>query len=352
MATIEVVRDAPNKPLAPVDDTVKIPDSVKRAADKANSYYAKVDETAPAPGKEAVAQPQAPLATITPTPAPAAPASPAAAPPSAGTAPSSSAGDGDWQQRYASMKGRYDKAEATNRSLQEQINSMGSELMRAQAAIQQLQAPAQTPQRLITPEDEQAYGADFIDVVKKAAREDLEPVVVNLQHEVNALRQDRAVTAQQRVYDTLVREIGDWQSVNRNAGFKAWLQLRDPYSGAIRHSLLMDAFKAADAPRVVSIFKGFVTDEAALSPAPQTPVAHAAPSARQPAMSLEGLAAPGRARSAPPTQGAAEKPVYTRADISKFYADDRRGLFVGREADKRAIEADIYRAQHEGRVRG
>ena len=65
---------------------------------------------------------------------------------------------------------------------------------------------------------------------------------------------------------------------------------------------------------------------------------------------LETFAAPGRARSVP-QQLPPERPVYTQASIAQFSDDKRNGKFRGREAEMNAIEQDIYRAQHEGRIR-
>ena len=60
------------------------------------------------------------------------------------------------------------------------------------------------------------------------------------------------------------------------------------------------------------------------------------------------LAAPGRAHSA---GGApAEKPVYTAAEITRFYTDVAAGRWRGRDAQRTAIDADIIQAQREGRI--
>jgi hypothetical protein len=64
---------------------------------------------------------------------------------------------------------------------------------------------------------------------------------------------------------------------------------------------------------------------------------------------LEDFAAPGRARSAPQTTPP-EKPFYSQASIAKFYADKLAGKFRGREAEVAQVEADIFQAQHEGRI--
>jgi hypothetical protein len=70
--------------------------------------------------------------------------------------------------------------------------------------------------------------------------------------------------------------------------------------------------------------------------------------AAAPPLTLQSLAAPGGARSA--QHQPAEKPMYTAEDISKFFTDCAAGRWRHREQERAAIEADIFRAQHEGRV--
>lgn len=119
--------------------------------------------------------------------------------------------------------------------------------------------------------------------------------------------------------------------------------------------MLDAAYQAADAPRVLAFFTGFVNDEAIaagnVAPAP-TPEPPQAP--RQAAVPLERLAAPGRARPAGGSDAPnvpADKPTFTRKQISVFYNDVRRGAYAGREAEKAAREREIFSAQNEGRVR-
>jgi len=70
-------------------------------------------------------------------------------------------------------------------------------------------------------------------------------------------------------------------------------------------------------------------------------------------MTLDTLAAPGRATHATDANSSQDgKPVYTHAEIKRFYNDVRRGAYAGRDADKARIEADMFAAQREGRVRG
>jgi len=118
--------------------------------------------------------------------------------------------------------------------------------------------------------------------------------------------------------------------------------------------MLNTAFKAADAPRVVAFFRGFLAEEAATGHAPAPANVQPPPAPRTPAVDLAALAAPGRAQPAtgnqlPGTPPA--KPVYTHAQIAAFYDAVRRGHYEGRNDERQALEADLIAAGREGRVR-
>jgi hypothetical protein len=242
--------------------------------------------------------------------------------------------------------------------MQEQIAAMGDELMRLQSAqAQRAQAepePLPPAQALITDEDKKTYGQDLIDLVKRAAIEAVSPNLQALDNRNKRVVQ--AVTAAQRqaVFDRLDAEIPNWREINTSPRFKAWASLPDLYSGQLRGALLRAALGAANAPRVLAIFRGFLAEEQATGqlPAPQpAPQSQSAP-AHAPAVPLETLVAPGRAHPAPgQTAQGAEKPIFTRAQISEFYRNKTRGMYAGREAEANQLEQAIFLAQREGRVR-
>jgi hypothetical protein len=213
---------------------------------------------------------------------------------------------------------------------------------------------------LITPEDEDTYGRELIDLTQRAAREAIQPELDALRNENSELKKRVVTTAQREIQTALAEKIPDWVAVNRSPEFAHWLSLRNIYTGQVRRQMLNEAYQAANAAVVVQMFKDFLTeakatgstiptsqrqqDLSAPSPAPAAP--------RQPAMDLGSLAAPGRARPAPGQSDVpAEKPIYTRAQISKNYADRRRGVWAGRDNDWARLEADMIAAGNEGRVR-
>jgi polyhydroxyalkanoate synthesis regulator phasin len=266
--------------------------------------------------------------------------------------------DESWKSRYLSMKGRFDRLQEQTRPMAEQIDM----LQRQMAALEaRAAAPAQVPAemqaaRLITPQEEQDYGSEFLQVVGKKAKEELSPEVEALKNQVKSLEAKIegvngyvATDAKSRMLAWLDGELPSWRAVNRADEFKSWLALPDPYSGVIRLDLLKAAYGRNDGPRVLAFFKGFLAEEATVAPAadPQQP------GAQQPANRprLEDFAAPGRAKTAAGTNTPAEKPVFTRAQIAKFYADVRAGKYRNDAAEKDRLEREFFQAERDGRIR-
>lgn len=280
--------------------------------------------------------------------------------------------DSTWAQRYNSMRGRWESSQRQIGAMQDQMNQLASELARTQNLLLQngpttTAAPqtqrGQDHEHLITAQDRETYGDELIDVARRAGLEAVKPELDALKSE-NADLKRRVITNDQKaIYGQLARAVPTWRAINGDPNFKSWLSLPNVYTGQVRGQMLNAAFQAADAPRVVAIFQDFVKEVMATGgvvpgtqPAAQqqTTTSGQQQQSREPALSLETLAAPGRARPAggdtPNTP--AEKPTYTRQQIAQFYSDVRKGGYAGRDADKNRIEADIIAAQSEGRVRG
>lgn len=373
MSNVDVTRDAPRTIHPPIDTSVKLPPSVVALAAKADALHqAAYSQQPPAPAQPDGLQPPVAGQTAPPTAPPPAPAPVAPPTPSVDTLaqyapealPAPPADEGSWEHKFKSQQGRVTAQNTQLRQMQAQMTEMGNELMSAQQRIEELQRggvvqrqqPSPGP-GLLTEKDRTDFGDEFLDAAARAGAERLLP-------EVAAVRQENQETRAQlhkiqlgQVYAALDQQVGvNWRNVNRHPTFLAWLALRDPISGAMRKTLLDGAMQAADAARVVNIFRGFLAEDAAsrpAAPAPQPqPAAPPAAAPRQPAVTLEQLAAPGRASAAPGSPPAVEKPIYTRNDINQFYHDVTRGKYAGREAERAAIEYDIVQvAPREGRLR-
>lgn len=340
----------------PVDESVVVPPSVKRASDAADALHAQAypqDPPVPTPP----APPDPPAAPTPPTPPDPPPAPPGI--PETGE-------PGSWEHRYHAMKGRFDQSMQQVGGLQGQLSEMGDELIRVNQLLQlnpQERAaanpragrdPGQAPRRIVTDEDVKTYGPELIEFVQRAARDAVEPEIAQTRNQVRQVSQRVTQGAQGDMMGTLDTQVPTWKEINVDPRFKSWCGSRDIYSGQVRGKLLNAAFAAADAPRVIAFFKGFLAEEQATGQLPVPSAPAAAPAApREAAVSLDSLAAPGRPKPAGggSPAGAADKPVFTRAQITAFYTDVRRGVYNGRDADKQRDEQAIFAAQREGRVR-
>ena len=357
----------------PVDPDVKLPANVQAQIDAANKHY----EQPPAPVQDQqqppapAAEPPAPVQDQqqqppAPSPEPAPQPQPQPQPAPSGDYPDKSAqltGD-QWRHQYLSMKGRYEQAAQTIGGMQEQLVELGDEIARLHQVLrshggQPQPQPApfnpQNPQQMGLSQDEiDALSPEMLAIIQKVSRASVMPELAAQQAQVRDMTHRMGRQSQSQVHQALSEVVPDWVAINRSARFKQWCGLRDVYSGAVRGELLRRAFQAGDTTRVIAFFKGFLDEEQAtgqqppeLPSMPQVP-----PAPRTPAVALETLTAPGRAKPAPgDTPMPADKPIFTRQQISTFYADVRRGAYAGRDAEKDATEQAIFAAQREGRVR-
>jgi len=352
MATQEVIVDQKPVDTAPIDPNVVIPKHVAEAAARAEAIYQQAYPTAENPPVEV------PPEQVPPTAPEAAPAA-AAAPP-----PPPPAHDVDWEQRYNSMKGRWQANERMMGEMRSQMDQMAAELQRSQDLMRappthEPQQSGQVHENLITPEERDTYGDEMLNVARKVAIEALQPEIQRVQAQNEELKKELLKQGQRDLLVQLSGAVPNWRSIVTTNEWKDWLRLPNVYTGEVRGRVLDAAHKAANAPRVIAIFNEYVRDTIATGgqlPGTQAngqlPPQEVQPP-REPAIPMASIAAPGRAR---PSSGeiptaTADKPTYTRQQIAKFYADSRRGAYSGRETDKNRIEADIIAAQSEGRVR-
>jgi len=283
-------------------------------------------------------------------------------PPSSGQPPAEE--DQSWEQRYRSLQGRLENERRSNQQMADRMATLENTIAAMQA--RGLEPPPNEPPppkqkpKYVTEQEAEEYGDELLTVVGKRAREEFVPEFEELaarlkriEGSVQGVGQIIDKNQTQSVYAALNEHVGqDWRDINRSPQFKAWLSLPDPFSGRRREDMIKEAFDRHESGRVVTFFRGFLSEATgtpSASPSPGTsapPLANGNGSGKP---SLEEFAAPGRARSAP-QQLPPDKPVYTHAWIAKFMDDKRVGKFRGREAEAEAIERDIYQAQHEGRI--
>jgi hypothetical protein len=242
--------------------------------------------------------------------------------------------------------------------LSQQLNAALQQVDQLTAQVRDLQTRVETkpteppPKPAANPKDVENFGAEMIEMVQRYAGQvfdamatqyqqiavNLEQRIVQLEQVVSGVSQRTEMTGEQLFFADLQRRVPDWETINVAPAFLAWLAEVDPVYRVPRKAALDRAYNALDSEGVAAVFNAFKATQA---PAP-TPSA--------PGGSLESQVAPSTAGSAPPAPNP-QPFVVTQQLINKFYRDQERGAYRGREAEAQRLEAEINRAVAEGRVR-
>lgn len=235
-----------------------------------------------------------------------------------------------WEQRYRSLDGMI---QARDRQI-EQLHQLLASMQQAQAAPE---APAkQDKAKLVGKEDEDAFGADLVDLARRVAREEsgayvakLEGTIAELQQQLKGVAQTTAVTVQDRFENQLAAAVPNWKAVDGDLKFIEWLQ-----SNATRMKVFSEAARSQDVDGVAYFYKEYPgaqkTEKQAVDPR------------------LAKQVAPGKSKSvAPAAANPAEKKTWTRSEIAQFYADGKKRFS---QEDYVKLERDLFAAQKEGRV--
>lgn len=244
-----------------------LPSSIERQAQEADAAILAMN-----------AENTAPSATPAPAPAPA--PTPAEGTPAPAPTPSVSEqhqADDSIEHKFKVLLGKYN---AEVPKLHQQIRDLRDQLQTAQAAAnpaemqqlrdeigqlkQQLQiaqqqqqaAPVQPPQ---IEKLRSEYGADLIDGLLETVRSEIAPVQQKLNTIDQATRQNTQETAIDKMRRTLREQPTplDFDSMNSDAGFNAWLNEIETYSGLPRRTLLNNAFGKGDFTRAALFFSEY-----------------------------------------------------------------------------------------------
>lgn len=242
--------------------------------------------------------------------------------------------DGDlnhWKQRAKVAEGRLSKEMPR---MAQTIRELKDQLIQAQAKITEVQTatPTSSVPDGIKPEEVEQYGKDFIDMVQRVARNATPGVDQKLQDQVKSVADQQRKISRDQFFDSLKREAPQWESLNTDEGFLAYLAGLDPYTGRQRQELFDDAYEKLDAWRIANFFNSYQESR------------QANPEPPKPSLANQVVPAGNKASSPPPG-----KKVWTTAEVARFYDELRRGVHTDESAAR--IEQDIFAAQTEGRLR-
>lgn len=272
----------------------------------------------------------------TPAPAPAEPAPPAPEPV-------------NWEQRFKTLQGMYQsevpQLRAQNKAQEAQLVQLTEQVRALTQAVQKAATPQQPEKPSVDQRDVEAFGAELVDMVTKYAKQSYDAIrqelqasvtqldqrVKELENNVNGVRQETAESKEEQFYVTLQTLVPDWQEVNGDERWLAWLAEVDPVYGVPRQAALDRARATFNAQHAANLFKAFKQTLPTKPSAQQlvTPRTNASPSIPEPQ-------APAR-------------PI-SRKFINDFYLDVAKGRYAGREAEQQRIDAEINQAVAEGRV--
>jgi hypothetical protein len=246
-----------------------------------------------------------------------------------------------WEQKYKTLKGMYDaevpRLHADMRELKAQVDSL------RKAAETKPVEPA-APAKLVTDADVEAFGSDLIEVQRKVARE----VASEFRGELDAMRAENEKLREQLTStgtqvseasfeQRLYRLVPDFEVVNADPKWIAWLNEVDPLLRAPRASVAQQAFNRGDAEGVAHYVSLFKQNTA--------PVEQKTDKTEE----LERQLQPNRGASSAPSASPKGK-VYTNSDIEKMF---RKAADLGTKGQTDAakkLEAEIDAAFMEGRV--
>lgn len=249
-----------------------------------------------------------------------------------------------WEQKYKTLKGMYDaevpRLHADLRDLKAQVDS----LRKASETKPAEQAKPVTAEKLVTDADVEAFGSDLIEVQRKVARE----VAAEFRGELDAMRAENEKLREQLTNtgtqvseasfeQRLYRMVPDFEAVNADPKWIAWLNEVDPLLRAPRSSVAQQAFNRGDAEGVAHYVSLFKQSNKSVEPTADK------------ATELELQIQPNRsATSTPPTSQKGK--VYTNADIEKMFRKATDLGVKGRVDEAKKLEAEIDAAFMEGRV--
>lgn len=317
----------------------KLPRALQRQLEEAEALLEGFNPTVETP--EPAAQPpdaepeQAAVPTQPPTEA-------AETPPSTPTPP-----DDVWERKYKTLQGLFN---AEVPKLQRQNQELTGQLHDAIARVDKLvEGKKEAPQQpSVDPRDAETFGSDLVEMVQRqmqsvlgSTAQKLDGVVAafearlgQVEQALKGTTQTVAVTAEEMFFNKLAQTVPDWEQVNANEAFLAWLSEVDPVYGQPRQAALSAAQQAMDVQRVIAVFNAFK----ATLPKPPAPSA-----------ALAKQVSPKGAPTAPPTP--TDKPVISELEITQFYKEMATGKYRGREAEANQVEQIINEAIAEGRVR-
>ena len=254
-----------------------------------------------------------------------------------------------FEHKYKTLLGKYD-AEVPR--LHQQVRDLNAKLQELEKAQQKPESEPTKPKEkvsYVTDADRAEFGEELIDVQRRVAREVAEEYQEQLAAQAKVIEELRSQIAntgsqigQMTFAQKLAQLVPDFDKVDTDERWVAWLNEHDPMLRAPRRTQAKAAFDAGDAEAVahyVNLWKASVADT-------QEPV-----KAKRQA-ELEKQVAPNRSANSARTQSAGkESKIYSAREVEAAWTKIRTLNTRGQVDEAAKLEAEITAAYLEGRVR-
>ena len=252
-----------------------------------------------------------------------------AAPPAASPAEAADPRESDpayWKQRFKVTEG---VLKAERERAQQQVASHRQQVSELQEQIRTLQASPTAPAEAIdlsayfTPEQIEAYGEEQCMVVataadkaaKVSAQKAIDAAVAPLRQRQVQEDEDATLRDRNKFIHDLTKELPEWQEIDAQDAWKAWLAQIDDATGFERQAILTRHNTANNVAGVVKVFKNYLKDTKRELP--------------QPPVAPHGTGANAQGSGTPPQPQAAFNP--TPAQIKDFYSRAARNKVTDQE---------------------
>lgn len=244
----------------------------------------------------------------------------------------------EWEARYNVLQGKYNaevprlhgEVSSLRELVTELTKSINNQTAQAQAAPVQETIPESVDyirKEMPALEDAMKY------LINKEVQGLIEEKMKTVDTSINTLYQSNITTAQSMFQKNLSERVPNWEKLNTDPNFLAWLEQPDRYYGQKKLDLLRQASNSLNVNVTANFFEDYIKEKGG-SPSTQN--------------KKEKLVAPMANRSSgfvPSTDG-----VITTKDISKFYEDVSKGYYHGRDDERKKLEDSINAAVASGKV--
>jgi hypothetical protein len=240
------------------------------------------------------------------------------------------------QTEVAELKDKLAKSDQRYSTLQGMLNARNQDINELRGVIATLSVapPAAEPAPIVSDKDVETYGEDMIDLINRVVKQQVAPLITEVDSRVSTVANATSANAARQFEADLSDAVPNWETINDSPEFVAWL-------GTYRVKALNEAYSAYDLAATAQFFMDY---EKLNAPAPTASLEPAAPAATD---KLAHLAAPTRGKVAPPVADTRGK-VWTGTEVSKLYRDFAEKRISKADFDK--LEADLFKAQKDGRI--